>query len=74
MGFNHFMLSMDGTPFGFLTTVRDIHFIPIGVLTAKGICYPISPCFKYEFLWYLLVEFVVNIVSNGVVTYSTVRC
>ena len=74
MGFNHLVLSVDCTPFCFLTTVRDIHLVPIGVLTAKGIGYPISPSLEYEFLWYFLVELVINIVSNGVITYSTVRC
>ena len=74
MGFNYLVLSMDGTPFGFLTAVRDIHFIPIGVLTTKGIGYPISPCLEYVVFGYLIVELVINVVSNGVKTYSTVRC
>ena len=74
MGFNDFMLSMDGTPFGFLTTMRYVDFTSICVLTTKGIGYSISPSLEYEFLWYFLVELVINIVSNGVITYSTVRC
>ena len=63
MSLDDLMLSMDCTPFGFLTTVRDIHFIPIGVFSAKGIGYPISPSLEYEFLWYFLVELIIHIVS-----------
>ena len=73
MGFNYLVLSMNGTPFCFLTTVWDVHFIPIGVLTTKGIGYPISPCLEYVVFGYLIVELVINVVSNGVITYGAVR-
>ena len=74
MGFYNFMLSMDGTPFGFLTTVWNHDLTSVCVLTTKGIHYPISPCFKDVVFGYFLVELIINIVSNGVITYSTVRC
>ena len=73
MGFHDLMLSMDGTPFCFLTAVRYVHFIPIGVFSAKGIGYSIPPSLEYEFLWYFLVELVIYVVSNGVITYGAVR-
>ena len=74
MGFDDFMLSMDGTPFCFLTTMRYVDFTSICVFSAKGIGYSISPCFKDVVFGYFLVELIINIVSNGVITYSTVRC
>ena len=57
------MLSKDCTPFCFLTTMRYVDFTPIGVFSAQGIGYPVSPCFKDVVFGYLMMELVINVVS-----------